>query len=123
LIAMAENGETITRKMLESERDRLVKKPEKPVKTQTKEKSVKPEDTTKGSKSGASASSGVIEDGDKNSALPIIIFKYNRREVQLVYEDAKPGKVYCKLLDGSEEDGVLELDCDEVVFDRFILPK
>jgi len=126
MISMIESGGTVTRKMLEKERDSLQNKADET----EKNKSLFGGAGASGSElnenqkanTAASTKSGVKEKVDPESMLPRIIFDYQRMQVELVYKKAPNGKVLCKVI-GDPNEQVLELDRDDIVFNHFVIPK
>lgn len=129
IISMIENGESVSRKMLEKERDSLKAKlaasSVAPVdeKGELDEEPGSPEQKSAPLKKSESRQSrggnGTVETVVK---LPQIVFTYQRHLVELVYEELPAGRVKCRIL-GDPNQQVLELDVEDITFNNFVMPK
>lgn len=127
VLTMIENGETVTRKMLEKERDKFKEGAGTGTGTSKDEK----KSEQKGSKSERNKlNASSAEKGGKNKSsdeeepevYPGIFFNYNRKLVQLVFKEAPAGMIFCKVV-GDQTDSLIQIDSEEVTFSHFTLPK
>lgn len=123
ILTMIENGETVTRKMMERERDKLKDKTNGDEEKERDKKVIGSEKKEKEKKAGQGGQTTQVRDTEREQTgkVPEIYFTFNRKLVRLVYKEAPANKLYCVVV-GDETNSQIIIDAEEAVFSHFRMP-